>query len=368
LKVWIEEGPDAVLAAVIRGHAPAGYRTAMKEALEAIEQKFGGAWQKFEGDTGPFRAAENLLAPLLEAQFKQEAAPKKKPWAVITATAAVVILLGAWIGYSSYLLWEWSRFLKALHQQPGIVVISYEKSGGQFHVRGFRDPLAEDPAKFLAQAGLSAGQVEFEMAPYYSVDDAIVLRRAKELLHPPAGVTLAEKGGVLEADGVAPPQWIANLREKAPWIAGVGSVDASHLQNADLVEFNRLKGAMESAMLLFPIGRAELEPGQGKMIAQTAQTGHDLVAQAAKLNGKVLVEIVGHTDITGVEGTNLSLSKQRADHIQSMLMQAGIKPANLRARGVGTSEPLANEDTEDGRQRNRSVTFKVAFSPASPVN
>jgi outer membrane protein OmpA-like peptidoglycan-associated protein len=368
LKVWIEEGPYAVLANVIRGHAPAGYRTAMKEALEAIEQKFGGELQKFEGDTGPFAATENLLAPLLEAQFKQETGPKKKPWALITATAAVAILLAGWIGYSTYLLIEWSRFLKALHQQPGIVVISYEKSGGQFHLRGFRDPLAEDPSKFLAQAGLSPEQVNFEMAPYYSVDDAIVLRRAKELLHPPAGVTLREKGGVLEADGVAPPQWIASLREKAPWIAGVGSVDASHLQNADLVEFNRLKGAMETTMLLFLFGRAQLEAGQEKNLGQATQTGRDLVAQASKLNGKIVVEIVGHTDITGVEGTNLSLSKQRADRIQIVLMQSGIKPANLHSRGVGTSEPLANEDTEEGRQRNRSVTFKVAFSPTSPVD
>jgi outer membrane protein OmpA-like peptidoglycan-associated protein len=368
LRVWIEEGPDAVLAAVIRGHAPAGYRTAMKEALEGTEQRFGGAMQKFEGDAGPFRATENLLMPLLEAQFKQETAPKKKPWALITAASAVAILLAGWIGYSTYLLIEWSRFLKALHQQPGIVVISYEKSGGQFHLRGFRDPLAKDPAEFLAEAGLSAEQVNFEMAPYYSVDDAIVLRRAEELLHPPAGVTLAEKGGVLEADGVAPPLWIASLREKAPWIAGVRSVDASHLQNAELVEFNRLKGAMEAGMLLFPLGKAELEAGQEKNLAQATQTGRDLVTQAAKLNGKVQVEIVGHTDITGVEGTNLSLSKQRADHVQSMLMQAGIRAANLHVRGVGTSEPLANEDTEEGRQRNRSVTFKVAFSPASPVN
>lgn len=367
LKVWIEEGPHAVLAAVIRGHAPAAYRTAMQEALEAFEQKFGGALQKFEGDTVPFLAAENLLAPLLEAQFKHDTGPKKKPWALIIATAVAVLLLG-WIGYSTYLLVEWSRFLRALRQQPGIAVISYEKSGGQFHLRGFRDPLAEDPAKFLAQAGLNPEQVNFEMAPYYSVDDAIVLRRAKELLHPPKGVTLTEKGGVLEADGVAPAQWIANLREKGPWIAGVGAVDASHLQNADVVEFDRLKGTMETLTLLFPLGRAELEAGQEKNLEQAAKTSHDIVAQAAKLNGKVLVEVIGHTDMTGVEGTNLSLSKQRADHVSYTLIHAGIKPANLHVQGVGTSEPLANEETEEGRQRNRSVTFKVAFSPATPVN
>jgi OOP family OmpA-OmpF porin len=69
-----------------------------------------------------------------------------------------------------------------------------------------------------------------------------------------------------------------------------------------------------------------------------------------------------------VEGTNLVLSKQRADVIINLLSRSGIQPANLHPRGVGTSEPLHDESTEEGRRFNRSVTFKVAFSPAPPVN
>jgi len=45
-----------------------------------------------------------------------------------------------------------------------------------------------------------------------------------------------------------------------------------------------------------------------------------------------------------------------------------VNPANLRPRGVATSEPLRPENTEAGRRYNRSVTFKVAFSPAPPVH
>ena len=41
LEVWLEESPDAVLAAVIRGHAPADYRVEMNEALENIQRHFG---------------------------------------------------------------------------------------------------------------------------------------------------------------------------------------------------------------------------------------------------------------------------------------------------------------------------------------
>src|SRR5580692_9012266 len=64
LEVWIEEGPDAVLAAVIRGHAPADYRLTMKEALEEIQQRYSSALENFKGDANPFLSAEEILIPL----------------------------------------------------------------------------------------------------------------------------------------------------------------------------------------------------------------------------------------------------------------------------------------------------------------
>jgi OOP family OmpA-OmpF porin len=93
-----------------------------------------------------------------------------------------------------------------------------------------------------------------------------------------------------------------------------------------------------------------------------------LLILAGRLGGTVTIDIVGHTDSTGIEATNLPLSKQRADQIFSTLRRAGVNPANLRSRGVATSEPLRAENTEEGRRYNRSVTFKVAFSPAPPVH
>jgi OmpA-OmpF porin, OOP family len=73
--------------------------------------------------------------------------------------------------------------------------------------------------------------------------------------------------------------------------------------------------------------------------------------------------LVGHTDITGVEAANLPLSRERADQIRAALLRNGVKSASLRPRGVGTSQPLHDEDTEEGRRLNRSVTFKITLSP-----
>ena len=119
--------------------------------------------------------------------------------------------------------------------------------------------------------------------------------------------------------------------------------------------------AIESTILLFPLGRAELEPGQENDLAQVEKKIRDLVAQAARLHEAVDVDLVGHTDTTGVEATNLPLSQQRADQIRGSLLRNGVKAVNLRPHGVGTTQPLRSEDTEDGRRLNRSVTFKVYY-------
>lgn len=368
LRVWIEEGPHAVIAAVIRGHAPSSYRLAMKEALEDIEKNYGSALDHFEGDASAFKAAGDRLSDLLESQLREKDAVKKKPRAFITAVSVAAAIILGWVGYSSYLLWQWSGFLKALRQQPGIVVISYSKSGGRYHVQGFRDPLAAEPEKLLAEAGFDPKSADLELLPFYSVDDSIVARRARELLHPPAGVKLSAKNGELRAEGAASEKWIAKFNERAAWIAGVNAVDTSRLQDTDMLEFDRLKAALQAVVLTFPLGHAELEPGQEATLAQAEKSLTEILAQAQRMGGKAAVDVVGHTDVTGGEATNLSLSRQRADIIFISLRRVGVPAASLRPRGVATSEPLRSEDTDEGRRLNRSVTFKVAYSAAPVAN
>jgi outer membrane protein OmpA-like peptidoglycan-associated protein len=369
LEIWVEQGPEAVLAAVIRGHAPESYRLSMKEVLENIQQNYSAALARFEGESGPFRAIDNQLTPLLEAQLKQKPAEGgRKPRAALIAGGVVLALILGFGGYATYLLFEWNQFLTALKHQPGIVVVSAGRDGRRYHIEGFRDPYAAKEKELLALAGGTAKSVDLDLKPFYSLDDKIVLHRANALLHPPSGVTLSEANGELHAEGIASPQFIARLEERGPWIAGVSAVDDSHLLNSELVEMNRARASLESAVLLFPLGRAEIETGQEQALATAQNDVRALVSQAEHLNGKLSIDIIGHTDVTGVEGTNMVLSKQRADVILAILLRAGSKPASLHPRGVGTAEPLRNEDTEEARRLNRSVTFKVAFSPAPPVN
>jgi outer membrane protein OmpA-like peptidoglycan-associated protein len=363
LQIRVVSGPNAVIATAIRGHAPETYNLAMQETLEEVQRQYSTALVNFKGDPGPFRPAESQIARLLETQYREKPADRKRPRAAIIAGAIAAAVVIGWFAYSTYLLVEWSRFLSELRKEPGIVVVSYTQNGRTFHVQGFRDPLAEDPKKLVSQAGLDPDRADLQLAPYYSLDDAIVARRATALLRPPAGVTLRANNGELIPEGSAPQNWIAQLEEKAPWIAGVSKVDESHLQNSNLQALNSLKNSLESVVLLFPLGRAELDAGQETNLTQAEKNIRDLVAQAAPLHQIVTVELVGHTDITGVEAANLPLSRERADQIRVALLRNGVKSASVLPRGVGTSQPLHDESTEEGRRLNRSVTFKITFSP-----
>ncbi len=67
------------------------------------------------------------------------------------------------------------------------------------------------------------------------------------------------------------------------------------------------------------------------------------------------VEIVGHTDAQGAADYNLGLSERRAEAVADHLVTAGVERARLHVEGRGEVEPVADNDSSEGRQQNRRV-------------
>ncbi len=76
-------------------------------------------------------------------------------------------------------------------------------------------------------------------------------------------------------------------------------------------------------------------------------------------NGAIKIEIVGHTDNVGDPRLNQILSEQRAKVIANYLVNQGVTEANITHRGEGQTKPIAPNDTEENRQRNRRVQFLI---------
>jgi outer membrane protein OmpA-like peptidoglycan-associated protein len=76
-----------------------------------------------------------------------------------------------------------------------------------------------------------------------------------------------------------------------------------------------------------------------------------------KQNPTRKIEISGHTDNTGNKGHNQKLSEARAQSVATYLADHGISKNNITYAGLGSSKPIATNDTEDGRNKNRRVEF-----------
>ena len=107
--------------------------------------------------------------------------------------------------------------------------------------------------------------------------------------------------------------------------------------------------------VLFASGRAELKAGGRDGL-------NNLVAFLNQYRDRdVMIE--GHTDNVGSEVNNLALSTRRAESVKSYLLQQGVGHQRINSIGLGETRPIADNDTETGRQQNRRVEVVILDSP-----
>ena len=102
----------------------------------------------------------------------------------------------------------------------------------------------------------------------------------------------------------------------------------------------------------FELGRARLLKA-GEFVLDDVV---DVLLQNPQL-GAVRVE--GHSDMSGDKGSNKALSQQRAEAVVDYLVAHGVPSSRLRAEGIGGERPIASNDSEEGRAKNRRVEFVI---------
>ena len=105
-------------------------------------------------------------------------------------------------------------------------------------------------------------------------------------------------------------------------------------------------------------GKIVFEPGSVE-ITEEAGLILDRIAEILPDCRHVRMEIGGHTDSQGSEELNLNLSQARADSVLNGLLARNVLVSNLIAQGYGESQPIADNDTEEGREQNRRIAFRL---------
>jgi OOP family OmpA-OmpF porin len=367
LTVWIEQGPHAILAAVIRGNAPQELRTVFRETLEQIHLEFSNELETFEGDASVFDPARKYLEACLQMQYDQSRQQREKKL-VTPARVIAAILLAAFLIFLFFYVrnsWRWGNYLARLKSEPGIVVTHAEKGWLGYSIAGLRDPMAADPQALLKESRLKPEDVESRWEPYHSLTPQFVVARANALLNPPGTVSFKSEGNVLYASGSAPHQWIVETRRLVRFIPGVDRFDETGLQDTNLQDVLTIKDRVEKQVIRFVLDTTTLVPGQNDVL-ETVSAEIKKIYELAPAAGKsVRVEMVGHTDKMGTEETNLQLSRERAEAVRSMLADRLNGTGALVATGVGTQEPVREERAEEDKEFNRSVTVKITLLDAS---
>jgi outer membrane protein OmpA-like peptidoglycan-associated protein len=103
--------------------------------------------------------------------------------------------------------------------------------------------------------------------------------------------------------------------------------------------------------LLFDVNKATLRDASKAELAKLAQ----ILNKYPDTN--ILVE--GHTDNTGSEEYNLELSRQRAQSVENYLAGLNVNPTRFTIMGYGESQPIATNETAEGRQQNRRVDLAI---------
>ncbi|MDP5277729.1 OmpA family protein [Sphingomonas sp. DG1-23] len=85
----------------------------------------------------------------------------------------------------------------------------------------------------------------------------------------------------------------------------------------------------------------------------------DQVADVLKQYNQTYIDVYGHTDSTGSDSYNLALSQRRAASVADYLSARGVQSARLGTRGFGETQPVADNETEQGKAANRRVEIKL---------
>jgi len=158
----------------------------------------------------------------------------------------------------------------------------------------------------------------------------------------PAGVNVDADGCPLDSDG----DGVADYKDKCPGTPAGVNVDANGCPASVL---DSASTAWTFNEINFETAKANIQPSSYSIL--------DEIAAALAANPQLKVAVEGHTDNTGARAFNMDLSQRRAQSVVDYLVEKGVSPDRLTAKGYGPDRPIADNDTRVGRAKNRRVQF-----------
>ncbi|PIE89066.1 MAG: hypothetical protein CR997_13130 [Acidobacteria bacterium] len=409
LTISTKSGPKVILAAVIRGVVPSHMNLTLQKTLEDIHLAFQPQLADFNGEVEVFQSTERLLKNcLLEEEINQQ----KRRWPGILLLSCMTMLAALAIFWHVRHRNKVESYLNQLKNTPGIVINSWDYSYKKTVVHGLIDPFThiEKP-----ENGLSESDFEFKMEGYLSLQPKCVENRIRshfslpesvsisyefpvlklkgtvpsgtvdvlqqfvsqtsyiqkldttELVHIqtpsiealereiglPASVQISQSADGIVFSGNAPEKWIHSMldihkREGYNW-------HTENLESTELINLKKEKRAIERLPIFFGFKETKLADPELEKIRILSQSILKILSYCETLSLPRSITIEGYADSRGSDSQNQAISKKRARHVKTLLIEKGIPAEFIHIRPIGHIKSIANQ-TED---KARKVLIKI---------
>lgn len=300
-KVWLQHGPLAILAVVVRGQLPLQLHAIFAGKIEEIHKNFHEQLTLFETNSQHIPGIRTSLKDCLLGE-----APTRKP--SYTKFKVAVGVIFALFFFSSFRYVRdgirWQNYLNALRHEPGVVVIEAHRNWSTFSLVGLHDPMSSNPQSLLPTFRLAQENVSEHWDEYLSLTPQFVNRRRLDA----------------ESD------------------------------------------TLRKTVVRFELNTTRIPLEQLPLVDTVSEQIRRLAFDAATQNKELRVKVFGHTDHTGSESRNTELSQERAETIVNMLQSRGVESNILSAAGLGDTQPQRAIADLYEQNLDRRVTFAVSLN------
>ena len=352
--IWIEQGPSAIVAAIVEGQAPSSLRNNLKETVENIHLKHSYELEKFNGEVEGFKKTDPQLNSCIISKQKEK--KKRKP---LAAVLFFIVLLGI-LGYWTYTIIDRtirvSDLCDALNNEAGILITETERSNGKTVFVGLKDPNSTDPMTISKQFKFDESEIEFKLKSYISLETNMIVKRAYFILNPPSTVRLSYFNGTLFAAGEAEESWVELAMDNYISIPGVKKFDKTALYiltNKEKVYRRAL--SIEEYYFVFKYLKVELNRDQKIKFSNLIEEVNEVLDFNFSQDSVPVIVVRAHTSYEGNPEANKKTAFDRAQQFINLMIDAGIPMEVL----VPKTDYI--EDIEEDFPV-RSVSFKVIYS------
>ena len=186
-----------------------------------------------------------------------------------------------------------------------------------------------------------------------------VVTKVEEPVKPvPTPVVVAKVDTVKPIEKPKPIDTVKIVEAPKPTIDTIKKEELKQVQAVEIKKNETINMAKIEKGSSFKFGNVQFQSGTDILTTESFESLNMLVKILAE-NPTLVLEVGGHTDNKGADEANIKMSNKRADAVKNYLVSKGIKPTQLITKGYGSSQPIADNATTEGRTKNRRVEFKV---------